>query len=171
MPTVTYHGDMTGLRVAPGSGHAGRVLVADIGIPSAVAVPAAAWLAGHAAVGRRAAQGGGGDKYAAGAVLVIAGSPWLTGAAGLASSSALRAGAGLVVVATPAAVQLAVAAHLLEVMTAPCPTRTATSLPRRSTRWCPRPAGWPRSRSAPGSAGWHDGRGRADPAAGRASWP
>ncbi len=119
--TVTYHGDMVGLRVAPGSGHAGRVVVADIGIPSAVAVPAAAWLVGHGAVAAVPAKGASGDKYAAGAVLVVAGSPGLTGAASLASRSALRAGAGLVVVATPAAVQPAVAAHLLEVMTAPLP--------------------------------------------------
>jgi NAD(P)H-hydrate epimerase len=119
--TVTYHGDMVGLRVAPGSGHAGRVLVADIGIPSAVAVPAAAWLVGDGALAAVPAKGAEGDKYAAGAVLVIAGSPGLTGAAALASRSALRAGAGLVVVASPAAVQPAVAAHLLEVMTAPLP--------------------------------------------------
>ena len=52
---------------------------------------------------------------------MVAGSPGLTGAASLASRSALRAGAGLVVVATPAAVQPAVAAHLLEVMSAPLP--------------------------------------------------
>ena len=34
--TVTYHGDMVGLWVAPGRGHAGRVVVADIGIPERV---------------------------------------------------------------------------------------------------------------------------------------
>ena len=119
--TVTYHGDLVGLRVAPGSGHAGRVLVADIGIPSAVDVPAAAWLVGRDAIAAVPAKGAAGDKYAAGAVLVVAGSPGLTGAASLASRSTLRAGAGLVVVATPAAVQPAVAAHLLEVMSAPLP--------------------------------------------------
>ena len=119
--TVTYHGDMVGLRVAPGSAHAGRVVVADIGIPAGVAVPAAAWLVGEGAVAAIPPKAAAGDKYAAGAVLVVAGSPGLTGAASLASRSALRAGAGLVVVATPAAVQPAVAAHLLEVMTAPLP--------------------------------------------------
>jgi len=119
--TVTYHGDMVGLRVAPGSGHAGRVLVADIGIPAAVAVPAAAWLVGEGAVAEMPRKAAAADKYASGAVLVVAGSPGLTGAAALASRSALRAGAGLVVVATPIAVQPAVAAHLLEVMSAPLP--------------------------------------------------
>ncbi len=119
--TCTYHGDLVGLRVQPGAAHAGRVVVADIGIPSAVAVPAAAWLIGDGAVAAIPPKAAAGDKYAAGAVLVVAGSPGLTGAASLASRSALRAGAGLVVVATPATVQPAVAAHLVEVMTAPIP--------------------------------------------------
>jgi NAD(P)H-hydrate epimerase len=119
--TVTYHGDKVGLRVAPGSGHAGRVRVADIGIPSAVATPAAAWLVGRGATAAVPPKGPHGDKYAGGAVLVVAGSPGLTGAACMAARATLRAGAGLTVVVTPAAVQPAVAAHLLEVMVAPLP--------------------------------------------------
>jgi NAD(P)H-hydrate epimerase len=119
--TVTFHGDMVGLRVAPGSAHAGRVVVADIGIPSAVAVAPAAWLAGHGAVAAVPPKAAGADKYAAGAVLVVAGSPGLTGAASMAARATLRAGAGLTVVAVPATVQPAVAAHLLEVMCAPLP--------------------------------------------------
>jgi NAD(P)H-hydrate epimerase len=119
--TVTYHGDMVGLRVAPGSGRAGRVRVADIGIPSAVAVPAAAWLVGPGATGAVPPKGAQGDKYAGGAVLVVAGSPGLTGAACMAARATLRAGAGIGVVATPATVQPAVAAHLLEIMVAPLP--------------------------------------------------
>ncbi len=51
---------------------------------------------------RRAAQGRGADKYASGSVLVVAGSPGLTGAACLAARATLRAGAGLTVVAAPA---------------------------------------------------------------------
>src|SRR5690606_5549566 len=47
--TVTYHGDKVGLRVAPGSGHAGRVRVADMRVPSAGGVPAGACLAGPGA--------------------------------------------------------------------------------------------------------------------------
>lgn len=119
--TVTYHGDVVGLRVQPGAAHAGRVAVADIGIPSAVAVPAAAWLVGPGATAAVPPKAAAGDKYGAGAVLVVAGSPGLTGAASLAARSAMRAGAGLVVVATPEGVQPAVAAHLVEVMTAPLP--------------------------------------------------
>lgn len=117
--TVTFHGDMVGLRVTPGAGCAGRVEVADIGIPSAVALDPAAWLAGAGAARAVPRKGAGADKYASGAVLVVAGSPGLTGAACLAARATLRAGAGLTVVAAPAGVQPVVAAHLLEVMCAP----------------------------------------------------
>jgi len=119
--TVTYHGDKLGLRVAPGSAHAGRVVVADIGIPSAVEIPPSAWLAGPGAVAAVPPKAPHGDKYAAGAVLVVAGSPGLTGAACLAARATLRAGAGLTVLAVPAPVQPAVAAQLVEVMSAAVP--------------------------------------------------
>jgi len=116
--TVTYHGDTVGLRVAPGRGLAGEVVVADIGIPGAVTSPAEAWLAGDRAATAIAPRDAGGDKYRAGAVLVVAGAPGLTGAAQLAARSALRAGAGLVVAAVPAPVQPLVAAGAAEVMVA-----------------------------------------------------
>ncbi len=119
--TVTFHGDMTGLRVTPGAEASGRVVVADIGVPSAVALPPAAWLAGPGAVRSVPSKASGADKYASGAVLVVAGSPGLTGAACLAARATLRAGAGLTVVAAPAGVQPVIAAHLLEVMCAPVP--------------------------------------------------
>ena len=119
--TVTFHGDMPGLRVAPGREAAGDVVVADIGIPAVVASTPVAWLAGggaRAAIPRKRDRS---DKYGAGAVLVVAGSPGLTGAACLAARATLRAGAGLTVVAAPEAVQPAIAAQLLEVMCAPVP--------------------------------------------------
>ena len=121
--TVTFHGDMVGLHVEPGRAHAGRVVAVDIGIPSAVALKPAAWLAGRGAVAAVPAKGDAADKYASGSVLVVAGSPGLTGAACLAARATLRAGAGLTVVATPAGAAAAVAAHLLEVMCAPLPDR------------------------------------------------
>lgn len=119
--TVTFHGDLVGLRVTPGAQMAGRVVVADIGVPSAVTLGPSAWLADSGAARAVPAKAVGADKYASGAVLVVAGSPGLTGAACLAARATLRAGAGLAVVATPAAVQEVVAAHLLEVMCAPVP--------------------------------------------------
>lgn len=119
--TATYHADMVGLRVAPGREHSGDVVVVDIGIPSAVALTPAAWLAGAGAAAAVPAKGAGADKYRSGAVLVVAGAPGLTGAACLAARATLRAGAGLTVAAVPAVVQPAVAAQLLEVMCAPVP--------------------------------------------------
>lgn len=119
--TVTFHGDMPGLRVAPGREAAGEVVVADIGIPTAVASRPVAWLAGSGARAAIPPKRDRSDKYGAGAVLVVAGSPGLTGAACLAARATLRAGAGLTVVAVPAAVQPAVAAQLLEVMCTPVP--------------------------------------------------
>lgn len=119
--TVTYHADMVGLRVAPGRAHSGEVVVADIGIPRQVALTPAAWLAGPAAARAIPPKGADADKYRSGAVLVVAGSPGLTGAAALAARATLRAGAGLTVVAAPASVQQVVAAHLLEVMCAGVP--------------------------------------------------
>lgn len=119
--TATYHADMVGLRVAPGRGHAGEVVVVDIGIPSKVGLTPAAWLAGAGAAAAIPAKGAAADKYRSGAVLVVGGATGLTGAPALAARATLRAGAGLTVAAVPAAVQPAVAAQLLEVMCAPLP--------------------------------------------------
>jgi NAD(P)H-hydrate epimerase len=119
--TVTYHGDMIGLRVEPGRGLAGLVVVADIGIPSAVGLEPVAWLTSPAVVAAVPPKDATGDKYRAGAVLVVAGAPGLTGAGCLCARAALRAGAGLVVAAAPEEVQPVMAAQLLEVMCAPVP--------------------------------------------------
>lgn len=61
-------------------------------------------------------------KNTHGHALIIAGSRGYAGAAALCASSALRSGAGLVTIATPASAQTAVAAHAIpEVITAPLP--------------------------------------------------
>jgi NAD(P)H-hydrate epimerase len=112
---------MIGLRVEPGRGHAGEVAVVDIGIPAAVRLDPVGWLAGPGTVAAVPPKDAIGDKYRAGAVLVVAGAPGLTGAGCLAARAALRAGAGLVVAAAPAEVQPIMAAQLLEVMCAPVP--------------------------------------------------
>jgi NAD(P)H-hydrate epimerase len=119
--TVTFHGDMLGLRVEPGRALAGEVVVVDIGIPSAIALAPVGWLAGAGAAAAVPPKAGAGDKYAAGAVLVIGGSPGLTGAPIMAARATMRAGAGLAVAAVPAAVQPVVAGQLVEVMSAPLP--------------------------------------------------
>ena len=119
--TVTFHGDKVGLHVAPGRAAAGEVVVADIGIPPVVRMEHAAWRVGPGAARAVPAKSDSGEKYGAGAVLVVAGSPGLIGAGCLAARATLRAGAGLAVAAVPRAVRPEVAAHLLEVMTAGIP--------------------------------------------------
>ena len=118
--TVTFHGDKPGLHIAPGRAHAGVVQVVEIGIPRQATLTPSAWLAGRTA-GRVPPKPGGTDKYGAGAVLVIAGSPGLTGAGILCARATLRAGAGLTVAAVPAGVQPIFAAAMTEVMSAPIP--------------------------------------------------
>jgi NAD(P)H-hydrate epimerase len=60
-------------------------------------------------------------KYSVGKVLVLAGSKGLTGAAALCSTSAMRAGAGAVVLGIPEPVYPILARKLTEVMTFPLP--------------------------------------------------
>ena len=62
-----------------------------------------------------------GNKGDYGHALIVAGSVGKSGAAVLASWAALRAGAGLVTVATPEPVLPIVAAHNPEIMTEPLP--------------------------------------------------
>src|SRR5262249_45852504 len=62
-----------------------------------------------------------GHKGNYGRLLVVAGSAGKTGAAALAARAAMRAGAGLVTVATPASQQPIVATLVVEAMTEPVP--------------------------------------------------
>jgi ADP-dependent NAD(P)H-hydrate dehydratase / NAD(P)H-hydrate epimerase len=97
--TVTFHASKLGLVVAPGRFHAGRVVVADIGLEDVAtqhrrATPA---LLGLVPL-RREGQ----TKYSAGAVVVVGGQPGMTGAAALTARAAMRADAGYVALAVPA---------------------------------------------------------------------
>ncbi len=74
----------------------------------------------------------GGNKGDYGHALVVAGSDGKSGAAVLASWAALRAGAGLVTVATPDSVLPIVAAHSPEIMTEPLPATAAGTISLKS---------------------------------------
>ena len=67
-------------------------------------------------------------KYSVGKVLVLAGSKGLTGAAALCCTSALRAGAGAVVLGTPEPVYPILARKLTEAMVFPLPATSAGTL-------------------------------------------
>ncbi len=109
--TVTFHGRKVGLAVAPGRFHAGRVVVADIGLDPVETVARRATEALLRLVPRRAPHD---SKYTAGRVLVVGGSPGMTGAVCLAAAAALRADAGYVTVAVPREVLDVVEARLVE---------------------------------------------------------
>jgi NAD(P)H-hydrate epimerase len=96
--TVTFAALKTGLLFHPGRALAGEVVLADIGLDTS---RARAWVVEAADVGGwlpdRPVEA---HKWQA-SVLLVAGSPGMTGAAHLAAASAQRAGAGLVRVASP----------------------------------------------------------------------
>jgi NAD(P)H-hydrate epimerase len=109
--TVTFHGRKVGLAVAPGRFHAGRVAVADIGLEPLATAARRATEGLLRSVPRRAPHD---SKYTAGRVLVVGGSPGMTGAVCLAAEAALRADAGYVTVAAPHDVLPIVESRLLE---------------------------------------------------------
>ncbi|HTW12545.1 MAG TPA: NAD(P)H-hydrate dehydratase [Solirubrobacteraceae bacterium] len=133
--TVTFHAGKPGLWINPGKEHAGRVRVADIGIPveGQPVTPSVGRIspAVRDLIPRRAAAS---NKFSAGSVLVVGGSRGLTGAPVLASMAAARAGAGYVTVAVPASVAPIVAGKLLEVMTFELPDDPDSGLRRGASR-------------------------------------
>ncbi|MBC7239036.1 MAG: bifunctional ADP-dependent NAD(P)H-hydrate dehydratase/NAD(P)H-hydrate epimerase, partial [Chloroflexi bacterium] len=127
--TVTLGLPKVGLLIYPGAEYAGRVLVADIGIPPGLVdrvnpqvemleePQVAAWLPARPPAAH---------KGTFGHLWVVAGSQGMVGAAKMAAMAGLRGGAGLVTLALPARQQPVVAAGLSEVM-------------RRAAGWKPGP--------------------------------
>ncbi|MBM2824057.1 MAG: Multifunctional fusion protein [Thermoleophilia bacterium] len=96
--TVTFHALKVGLAIGPGRFHAGRVVVADIGLEAASTGHRRASAALLSIVPRRGARD---TKYSSGSVIVVGGQPGMTGAACLSAMAALRADAGYVTLAIP----------------------------------------------------------------------
>ena len=120
--TVTFFRRKTGHLLLPGRLHCGPVRVVDIGIPASVledvkprtfANDPALW--GNEFPLPRAE----GHKYARGHAVVVSGGLSTTGAARLAARGALRAGAGLVTLASPRGTLSVNAAASLAVMVRP----------------------------------------------------
>jgi len=128
--TVTFGLPKLGLALEPGRAHAGRVVVARIGIAEAapdVRPDAALWT--RAAAGERMpARPADGHKGSFGHALVVAGSEGKTGAAALAADGAARVGTGLVTIACPAGVNEILEVKCTEAMTAPLPDTAGRAL-------------------------------------------
>ncbi len=129
--TVTIGLPKRGLLMHPGAELAGKLEVVDIGFPQQVvdaqdikvnwttATQASQWVPPRPSASHKGSYG---------RVLVVAGSTGMTGAAALASEAALRAGAGLVTLATPKHLNPILEGLLPEVMTLPLPETEAGSL-------------------------------------------
>lgn len=122
--TVTFAAPKRGHVLPPACDRVGELIVADIGIPAAVLAETGTrlWLleakdAARAYTPRRPDA----HKGTFGHVLLVAGSVGKTGAAILSAGGSLRAGSGLVTVATPAPALPMVAAGRPELMTEPLP--------------------------------------------------
>lgn len=106
--TVTFGAAKIGLYTLPGSHMAGRVETVDIGIPQEayadlpLSLLTAAWARDH--LPRRPPDA---NKGTFGKLMTVVGSINYVGAAYLASASGYRAGAGLVTIALPRSIQLA----------------------------------------------------------------
>jgi ADP-dependent NAD(P)H-hydrate dehydratase / NAD(P)H-hydrate epimerase len=102
--TVTFFRKKPGHLLLPGRVHCGAISVADIGIPVSTLARIApktfentpALWRDHFPVPKLD-----GNKYGRGHAVVVSGPMWSTGAARLAARGALRAGAGLVTIASP----------------------------------------------------------------------
>jgi NAD(P)H-hydrate epimerase len=128
--TATFAGLKLGLVVGPGVELAGRVEVVDIGVPAGeLTREVTTFLLERSDVAplfpRRPREG---HKGTYGHLLVLAGSVGKTGAAALCARAAMRAGAGLVTVATSASAQPVVASLLVEAMSAPLPETEAKTV-------------------------------------------
>ena len=114
--TVTMHAPKVGLVVAPGRFHAGEVEVADIGIETGETRHRLVTEEILRLVPPKRASD---TKYSAGSVLVVGGSPGMSGAVCLTAEAAFRADAGYVAVATHAESLPVVEGWLLEAVKAP----------------------------------------------------
>ena len=130
--TVTFTAPKIGQLISPEAGCCGQLVVREIGSPAALVEE----------TGKGGLRWAGPDEFRAiplirsaeshkgtfGHVLVVAGSVGKSGAAIMAGYSAMRAGAGLVTVATPDAVLPIVASAHAEFMTEPlCSTESGTA--------------------------------------------
>jgi ADP-dependent NAD(P)H-hydrate dehydratase / NAD(P)H-hydrate epimerase len=120
--TVTFFRKKPGHLLLPGRIHCGPVSVADIGIPASALAQIAPQTSENLPTLWRESfpiPQLTGHKYDRGHAVVVSGPSWSTGAARLAARGALRAGAGLVTIASPREALAVNAATNLAVMVRP----------------------------------------------------
>jgi NAD(P)H-hydrate epimerase len=127
--TATFGFPKLGLLIHPGADFAGEVAVVDIGVsPEAVrsVAPKQRWIGPSVLLEAVPPRFPDTHKGTYGHVVILAGSRGKTGAALLAARAAVRAGAGLVTLASPATALLGVVGAAPEVMTEPLEDRNGS---------------------------------------------
>ena len=120
--TVTMALPKRGHVLHPGRALTGELNVVDIGIPVEVVAendPGVYFMQPEDIVGALPVRPPDAHKWSCGSVAAVCGSTGFTGAAALTSTSALRAGAGLVTLAVPRSLNTIMEVKLTEVMTLP----------------------------------------------------
>jgi hydroxyethylthiazole kinase-like uncharacterized protein yjeF len=134
--TLALAAPKIGELLPPNCDFVGKLSVAEIGIPPQVLDdnPAlkTSWVTPPDFASLPLEREASGHKGSYGHVLVVAGSRGKTGAAAMAGIAALRAGAGLVTVATPESCLPIVASFYPELMTEPLPETDAHTISMRS---------------------------------------
>jgi NAD(P)H-hydrate epimerase len=116
--TVTFHARKVGHVVAPGRFRRGELEVVDIGLTGGETVCRLAGLGLISLLPRRKESG---NKFTSGSVLIVGGSPGLSGAVCLAGEGAFRADVGYVTVVVPRSVLAPIELNLLEAVKRPAP--------------------------------------------------
>ncbi len=128
--TVAFTCPKIGTLLYPGAEFAGRLIIADIGIPESLVDEVGDVFIGEAGEMRNLlprydpAQ----NKWSRGSVLVVAGSLGMGGAAILAALGAMRAGAGVVGLAVPASIEPIASTSAIEALKYPLPETERASL-------------------------------------------
>ncbi len=116
--TVTFYARKVGHVVAPGRFHCGELEIVDIGLAGGETACRLAGLGLLSALPKRKESD---TKFSVGSVLVVGGSPGLSGAVCLAGEAAFRADAGYVTVVVPRSVLPSVELNLVEAVKRPAP--------------------------------------------------
>ena len=122
--TATFAFAKTGHTIYPGTQYTGALNIVDIGIPPHIVEevkPRQVLLTNERIQSCLTPRMPDAHKGTTGHLLVVAGSPGKTGAAALASISALRSGAGLVTLGIAETLNPVLESQVLEAMTAPLP--------------------------------------------------